>query len=73
MGKTIIGAKINRSTLSENQIKFYLNGHEEVIKILPNGEFYYYGNLVTEDIEIYNAFVKFLTGAGCYKKGMGND
>lgn len=61
----------NSQTALHNII-FYSSKNNEVIKIHENGEFYIHGKLVTEDIEIYNAFVKFFIDAGCYtptKKG----
>lgn len=41
--------------------------HKEVIRIETNGDFYIKGKLVTNDLEIYKAMVRFLQGAGCYE------
>jgi len=53
----------------ETGITFTLDdGAIEVIKIDADGSFYVKGKKVTEDIELYNAFVNFFKDAGYYKK-----
>lgn len=42
------------------------NGCDEVLRIEANGSFYVRGKKVTKDIEVYNGFVDFLKGVGCY-------
>ncbi len=49
---------IKQSTEDINTIKFFIN-EEEQIKISPDG-FYWKGNLVVKDTEIYNDFKAFL-------------
>ncbi len=43
------------------------NGCDEVLRICEDGSFYVKGKKVTKDIEVYNGFVDFLKGTGCYK------
>ena len=48
-------------------ITFYTNnGTNEMLKIGGDGSFYVKGKKVTEDIEVYKAFVEFLKDAGHY-------
>lgn len=49
-----------------NDIIFY-NGEEEIIKLAADGSFYVKGKKVIKDIEVYNGFVTFLKGVGCYQ------
>jgi hypothetical protein len=51
----------------EGEIIFNVQGHEEIIRITPDGEFYVKGNKVADDVEVYRAFVEFLKAAGHYK------
>ena len=46
----------------------FFSGKKEVLKITSDGEFYVNGNLVTKDIEVYEGFVDFLRGQGCYNE-----
>lgn len=43
------------------------NGSEEALRIEADGSFYVKGKKVIKDIEVYNGFVDFLKGMGCYK------
>ena len=50
-----------------SSIVFTPNGCDEVLRIEPDGSFYVHGKKVIKDIEVYNGFVDFLKGMGCYK------
>ena len=45
------------------------NGCDEALRIEADGSFYVRGKKVIKDIEVYNGFVDFLKGVGCYGKG----
>lgn len=49
-------------------ITMYVPDDVEVLKICNDGSFYVRGKKIKEDIEVYNAFVKFLTEGGYYGK-----
>jgi len=53
-------------SVESTDITFSTDDYEEVLKITVDGSFYVKGNKVTEDIQVYNAFVEFLKGAGYY-------
>jgi len=57
---------LTNQLLKNNDIIFYTDG-EEIIKMAADGSFYVKGKKVIEDIEVYNGFVIFLKGNGCYK------
>lgn len=44
------------------------NNDIEALRIDPDGSFYVHGNKVTDDVEIYRAFVRFLKETGTYNK-----
>ena len=48
-----------------SDITFYID-NEEKIKICADGSFLVHGKKVTEDIELYKAFVAFLKENGLY-------
>jgi hypothetical protein len=56
----------------EGEIVFSVENDPEILSITPDGEFYVRGKKVTEDIEVYRAFVEFLKAAGHYKEGTEN-
>lgn len=47
----------------ENAFTFNTNEVNSVIEVKQNGDFYYKGNLVTNDIEVYERFKEFLANA----------
>jgi len=53
---------------SANEISFFnVNENKEpAMKICMDGKFYVNGKLVKEDIEVYNAFRRWLNGQGVY-------
>jgi len=55
--------------IESTDITFSANNGEESMKICADGSFYVRGKKVTEDIEVYNGFVKFLKESGFYGKG----
>jgi hypothetical protein len=57
---------LTNNSLENNDIIFFTSG-EEIIKLAADGSFYVKGKKVIEDIEVYNGFVTFLKGVGCYK------
>ena len=59
--------KIFEQNANKGNMIFYLD-NKEVIRIEPNGEFYYLNRLVTEDVEIYKAMVRYFVDVGVYKK-----
>lgn len=71
-GELIIHQASEESMLCVNEgpsdIVFTLNsGCDEVLRICEDGSFYVRGKKVIKDIEVYNGFVDFLKGTGCYK------
>lgn len=57
---------LTTNSFENNDITFS-NGGEEIVKLAADGSFYVKGKKVIEDIEVYNGFVTFLKGVGCYK------
>jgi len=70
-GELIIHDASEESSMRLNEaptnVVFTPNGVDEVLRIESDGSFYVHGKKVTEDIEVYNGFVDFLKGVGCYK------
>jgi hypothetical protein len=52
--------------VTSNDITFFVNDDEEIIKICGDGNFYVKGKLVDNDAELYKAFVKFFKEVGVY-------
>jgi len=58
---------LNEDIIPHNNITFYVQD-EERIKICEDGTFLVNGKKVTEDIELYHAFVRFFKDYGVYKE-----
>lgn len=52
-----------KATFEPSAFTFNLSTEKAVIEIKANGDFYYRGNLVTNDIEVYERFKEFLANA----------
>lgn len=48
-------------------ISFYVDNDVEALKICANGDFIVHGKKVTNDEEVYRAFVEFLKESGTYR------
>jgi hypothetical protein len=55
------------SELSGDIVFTLNNGCDEALRICEDGSFYVRDKKVIKDIEVYNGFVDFLKGVGCYK------
>ena len=51
----------------DSGITFCTSDNEEAIKIEANGKFTVNGKIIKEDIELYDAFVKFFSDLGIYE------